>query len=281
MLAFSEEQCHQLDSAEEAGLRAIELRADEAWAHHALAHVWESQDRIAHGIRFLTARSSSWNERSVFIREHNWWHLAMLHLDRGETRRVLEIYDQNLWGTWPEFAQEQIGAISALWRLELHGVDVGGRWQALAEKVVERGIEHLLPFHDLHFVYALARAGRVKSTETFLRSLATYATEARDSVWSMVAFPAAQAVVAHARNEHSRAAMLMLPLIGQLQKLGGSHSQRDVLLMSWIHSALASSEHSSIEAVLTRRAKSRAGLGSLRRFIRLAQRNSSRLLQAA
>lgn len=281
MLAFAEEQCHQLDAAESAGMRAIELRADEAWAHHALAHVFESQGRIAHAVRFLTPKAPGWNERSIFIREHNWWHLAMFHLDRGDPRRVLEIYDRHLWGTWPEFAQEQIGAVSALWRLELHGVDVGARWQTVAAKVEERGIEHVLPFHDLHFVYALARAGRTQATETFLRSLARYALEARDSVWSMVAFPAAQAVVAHARGEYSRAAMLMLPLIGQLQRLGGSHAQRDVLLMSWIHATLASSEFTSVEAILARRAKSRAGLGSLKRFVRRTQRSSSRLLQAA
>lgn len=281
MLSFAEEQCHQLDAAERAGMRAIELRADEAWGHHALAHVFESQDRTAHAIRFLTSLASGWNQRSVFIREHNWWHLAMLHLDRGETKRVLEIYDQHLWGTWPEFAQEQIGAISALWRLELHGVDVGARWQVVAAKVLERGVEHVLPFHDLHFVYALARAGKTNATQTFLRSMVHHAVEARDSVWTMVAFPAAQAIVAHARGEYSRAAMLLLPLIGQLQRLGGSHTQRDVLLMSWIHSALASRGYSSVESVLARRAKSRAGLGSLKRFTRLARRHSSRLLQAA
>lgn len=281
MLSFAEEQCHQLEASESAGLRAIELRSSDPWAQHALAHVFESQDRSAHAIRFLTPMAQGWQDRSVFIREHNWWHLAMFHLDRGETRRVLEIYDRHLWGTWPEFAQEQIGAISALWRLELHGVDVGARWQLLAGKVAERGCEHVLPFHDLHFVFAMARAGRTAATETFLRSLAKYALEARDGVWSMVAFPAAQAVVAHARGEHSHAAMLLLPLLGQLQRLGGSHSQRDVLLMSWIHSALASGEHSPVETVLTRRAKARAGLGSLKRFVRQTRRNSSRLLQAA
>jgi hypothetical protein len=281
MLSFAEEQCHQLDAAEGAGSRAIDLRDDDVWAHHALAHVFESQDRGTHAIRFLTPKAPSWNDRGIFIREHNWWHLAMFHLDRGETRRVLEIYDRHLWGTWPEFAQEQIGAISALWRLELHGADVGARWQTVAGKIVERGCEHVLPFHDLHYIYALARAGRTAATETFLRSLARYALEAREDVWTMVAFPAAQAIVAHARGEHARAAMLFLPLIGQLHRLGGSHSQRDVMLMAWIHSALASSAYSSVEAVLMRRAKSRARLGSLNRFMRLAQRNSSRLLKAA
>lgn len=281
MLAFAEEQCHQLDAAEQAALRAIELRTDEAWAHHALAHVYESQDRGADAIRFLTSKSEGWSSRSVFVREHNWWHLAMFHLDRSEPRRVLEIFDRHLWGTWPEFAQEQIGAVSALWRLELHGIDVGARWEAIAAKVAERGIEHVLPFHDLHFVYALARAGRTSLTDKFMRSLAQCAIEARDSVWTMVAFPVAQGIVAYARGEYSRAAMLLLPLLGQLHRLGGSHAQRDVFLMVWLDAALRSREYSSVESVLTRRVKFRAGVGSMKRFIRKLQRVSPRLLQAA
>jgi tetratricopeptide (TPR) repeat protein len=279
MLAFAEEQCHRFGWAEDAAQKALARKPGDPWAQHALAHVYESIDRTGEAIGLLTRSAPGWSDRSIFIREHNWWHLALLHLDAGDASRALAIYDEQLWGTWPEFAQEQIGAVSALWRLELAGADVGARWTAVAENVAARGPEHLLPFHDLHFVYALARAGRESDLESLLRSLARHAAAATESAWPVVALPAAQALVAHARGEHGRAALLMLPVLGQLQRIGGSHAQRDVFLKAWIKSAMASGERSAVEDMLKARARHRAGIGSIRRFI--ARQARPRLRHAA
>jgi tetratricopeptide (TPR) repeat protein len=273
MLAFAEEQCHRTEMALEAAFHGLSLCPTDPWAHHAIAHAYESQDRTKDAIKFLTARAPGWESRSIFIREHNWWHLAQFHLDQGEYVRVLEIYDDHLWGTWPEFAQEQVGAVSALWRLELMGVDVGARWQAVAGKIAERGHEHVLPFHDLHFLYALARSGDSELVESFLHSLAQHAIASRDSVWPRVAYPVARALVAHARGRYDHASLLLLPLLGQLHHLGGSHSQRDVLLQTWIHSSLRAHEYSSVDDALRRYVRHRADLGSMRRFVRHARRH--------
>jgi hypothetical protein len=271
MLAFGEEQCHRLEAAEDAALHAYSLKQSDPWAHHAIAHVYESQDRTRDAIRFLHEQSQGWVDRSIFVRGHNWWHLALFHLDRGEHHSVLDIYDDHLFGIWPEFGQEQVGAISALWRLEMMGVDVGHRWQPLAKKIAERGFEHILPFHDLHFVYALARAGKTKLTDEFLHSLAMHAVASQDDVWATIAAPAAQALVAFARGQYARASLTLQSLLGQLHRIGGSHAQRDVFLQTWIVAALKAREHTTLEDVLTRCARHRAGLGTMRRFIRYAR----------
>ncbi len=283
MLAFAEEQCHRVGAAEEAAMRAMALKPTDPWTHHALAHVFETQDRVAEGVAFLTAHAPAWDDRSIFVRGHNWWHLAQLHVDRDHHAEALKIYDQRIWGIWPEFAQEQIGATSALWRLELAGIDVGGRWAAVADKIAARGREHILPFHDLHFVYALARGGYRTETADFLRSLAHHAAEATESVWSVVALPVAQAVAAHARGDHARAAMLLLPMLGNFHRLGGSHAQRDVLIRTWIDAAMRSGSSADVEAFLATRVPSRAGIGSMKRFLRRIQKlhRTSRFLRAA
>jgi hypothetical protein len=71
--------------------------------------------------------------------------------------------------------------------------------------------------------------------------------------------------------------------LGQLHRLGGSHAQRDVLLQTWIYTAIRSGEHSAVEEVLTRRVKHRAEIGSLRRFIRQQREHAKarRFLRAA
>ncbi len=271
MLAFGEEQCHRLEAAEDAALYAHSLKQTDPWAHHAIAHVYESQDRSRDAIRFLKDHARGWEDRSIFVRGHNWWHLALFHLDRGDNDRALEIYDNHLWGIWPEFAQEQVGAVSALWRLEMMGVDAGHRWQGLSEKIAERGFEHILPFHDLHFAYALARAGKAKQADMFLHSLAIHAVASHDDIWATIVLPAAEGLVAFARGQYARAALTLEPLLGQLHRIGGSHAQRDVFLQSWIVATLKARAYTKIEDVLTRCARHRASLGAMRRFIRYAR----------
>ena len=51
-------------------------------------------------------------------------------------------------------------AIATRLRLELHGAEVGDRWQAIADQLQPRVGEHFLPFQNLHYVYALARSRR-------------------------------------------------------------------------------------------------------------------------
>ncbi len=267
MLAFALEQSLRTYNAEDAALRALSLKASDPWAHHALAHAYETTDRLTDGIHFLESAAPSWRDRGIFIREHNWWHLAQFHLDRGDYGQTLEIHDRELWGPWPEFPQEQIGAISSLWRLELNGAAAGSRWDSIAAKVAERGPEHILPFQDIHFAYALARAGMSNELEDFLRSLKQFATRSRDRRWARIAMPVVQGVVAHARGQYARASELLFPTLDNLQQLGGSHSQRDVILYAWIHASSISNNRLPAEEDFPQSAADRAGVGSMQRFI--------------
>lgn len=50
MIAFGLEQCHRLEEAEVAGRRAVEMNRHDPWAHHAVAHVMETQGRKTRGL---------------------------------------------------------------------------------------------------------------------------------------------------------------------------------------------------------------------------------------
>lgn len=256
MLAFGQEQMYHLDKAEESSRMALSLNPEEAWAQHALAHVFETRGQVDEGIDFLTQASPGWTDRSIFMREHNYWHLALFHLDRDEPETALKIFDQCLWGEWPEFAQEQIGAVSMLWRLELRGAQIGSRWQPVIEKILERGHEHIWPFHDLHYVYALSRAETGKAAAEFLSSIDRMAAD-RGGVWADVAAPAARAVNAHATGRHHEAAETLAPILNDLHTIGGSHAQRDIFVQTWIDAALHANQHSAVEHVLQSRAHAR------------------------
>lgn len=233
LFAFALEQNHRLDEAEAAGHRACELAIDDAWAHHAVAHVLETQGRAKEGARWLDHCSHTWEKKGVFIRDHNWWHAGLFQIALGREDLALKIYDERLWGAWPEFPQEQIGAVSMLWRLEMRGVDVGDRWTPVVAQARRRAGEHILPFHDLHYLYALARAGHEGEACEFMASLKAHAEAApagAKDFWRGVGIPAAEGVLAFAKDDCERAAGSLARALPELHLAGGSHAQRHVFV---------------------------------------------------
>lgn len=233
MIAFALEQNHRLDEAEEEGLRASEIAIDDAWAHHAVAHVMETEGRARDGARWLDHCSHTWDRKGVFIRDHNWWHAALFRISLGRLQDALDIYDARLWGAWPEFPQEQIGAVSMLWRLEMRGVDVGARWAPVLEQVRRRAGEHILPFHDLHYLYALARAGEPGEADLLLDSLTRHAEASVDpyrEFWRETGMPAARAVRAFAAGDYAASAEGFARALPRLERVGGSHAQRHLFV---------------------------------------------------
>lgn len=226
LIAFALEQNHHLGAAEEEGVRAVEIAIDDAWAQHAVAHVMDSQGRARDGARWLDHCAHTWARKGVFIRDHNWWHAALFQLALGAHDEALKIFDDHLWGAWPEFPQEQIGAISMLWRLELRGVDVGARWAPIVAQVRARVSEHIFPFHNLHYLYALARAGEAGEAERFFHAMKTH----RDADWAAHALPAGDALLAFVRGRYDEAAQGLTKLLPALHRIGGSHAQRHVFV---------------------------------------------------
>lgn len=276
MLAFGYEECHRLAEAEGEARRAIELRRDEAWAHHALAHVLLAEDRAEEGIAFLAAVADTWEGRNPFIVTHNWWHQTLLLLDRDRTEEALALYDSRVFALEPSWGQIQAGAVSLLLRLELHGVDVGDRWQKLAPYLATPDQRHIEPFIDLHLVLGLARAGHAE-TEAVLAGIADRAASAHDATrtaWAEVALPVARALVAFARGDHQGCVRDLSPVLPRLHEIGGSHAQRDLFEQILIASLLRAGRLAQAQRMLALR-------HALNPRVPMTQRLLARVLAAA
>lgn len=242
MIAFGLEQCHRLQEAEDWGRRATAMNRHNPWAHHAVAHVMETQGRLDEGIAWMESLKDTWENCNSMLYTHNWWHIALYYLEKEDIQKVLSLYDQYIWGrAWQESSKDQVGAISLLLRLELRGVEVGNRWPEIAAYLVSRIHEHALPFQDLHYVYALSRAGQDELVTEMLLSMQAYAKTVKSyiqQVWIEVAVPAAKGMVAHARGDWQRAIAQLRPTLPRLHEIGGSHAQRDlfeqVYLDAWL-----------------------------------------------
>lgn len=223
MRAFALDQCGRHAAAEAAALLAIEIAPD-PWAHHALAHVMDSQGRHGEGRRWMRDHADAWEGCTSFLYTHNWWHAALFHLALGDADGALDLYHGRVWGVRKDYAQDQINAISLLARLELHGIDVGDRWQELADYVRPRCRDALDGFLDLHYVYALARAGAKTDVTALLGARRMAAL--RGAPHDRFALAAATGLAAFASGRRGEAARRLDKVAPSLVLLGGSTVQR-------------------------------------------------------
>ncbi|MDF0729279.1 tetratricopeptide repeat protein [Pseudomonas entomophila] len=252
MLAFAYEQCHLLEEAEASARQALALQANEPWAQHALAHVMLTQGRIEEGIAFLEGVTHHWDGLNSFMYTHNWWHLALFQLGRGDHAQVLAIYDRHVWGILPEYSQDQVGAVSLLARLELAGVDVGARWQALLPYLRQRQGDTVQPLLSLQYLYGLARADAPQAERLLaaLRERAHQAPTFSRATWAEVTVPLAEALLHHARGEHERALVLFGGAMPRLNEIGGSHAQRDLFAQIELDARLRAGDWVGAQQVL-------------------------------
>lgn len=254
MAAFAWEQCHLLPQAEAAARHAIALRHKEPWAHHALAHVLLTQGRLQEGLDFMRAVSPTWTGLNSFMLTHNWWHTALFAMEFDRADEVLALYDQRVWGVACDYSQDQIGAVSLLARLELAGVDVGQRWQGLADHLAKRGVDLVLPFLDLQYLYGLARAGRPQA-DSHLAAIDTHAQRPETAaVWREVALPAAHGLMAHARGDHANAVRHLGSALPRMLEVGGSHAQRDLFEQIHLDALVRSGQWVGAQNILQQRA---------------------------
>lgn len=272
MAAFGYEQCHLMREAESSARRAISMERKEPWAHHALGHVMLTEGRLTEGLTFMRSVSDTWVGLNSFMVTHNWWHVALFLIDLGRDVEALEIYDRQVWGVVKAYSQDQIGAVSLLARFELAGIDVGDRWQDLADHLALRLDDHVLPFLDLQYLYGLARAGRPEA-DVLLSHIEAFAPSAplsTRSAWQRVCVPAAHGLRAHARGDYASAIEGLGLALPRLIEIGGSHAQRDLFEQVYLDALI----RSGTEATLT------AAQGILQRQVN-GQPESTRLRQQA
>ncbi|MBW4426535.1 MAG: tetratricopeptide repeat protein [Nostoc desertorum CM1-VF14] len=241
MVAFGLEQCHQLEAAEKMAREAIALNRYDPWAHHALAHVMETQGRVNEGIAWMESFADTWKNCNSMLYTHNWWHIALYYLEQKNYQKVASLYDNHIWERAnKQSPKDQVGAISLLLRLELRGVNVGKRWQSIIPYLYSRIDEHALPFQDLHYVYALAKAGHTGWVNEMLQSMHDHALSINPFLqksWLEVAIPAARGMVAHAKGDFNTAVTELKLVLPRLYEIGGSHAQR-VLFEEIYHDAV-------------------------------------------
>lgn len=254
MHAFGLEETALYDRAEAAGRRAVELEPRNNWAQHAVAHVLEMQDRRAEGVVWMTQDNTAWVPESL-LAVHNWWHLGLFHLGLGDVEAALALYDGPIYGTASDMPFDMADAAAMLWRLKLMGVDVGDRWDRLAQ-VYAASPRGQYAFDDAHAMMAFVGAGREAEAQAVLAAQTTAADGPGDNAVfaAEVGRPVCEALWAFGRGDAPRAVDLLRNVRHRLPRFGGSHAQRDVFDLTLIEAARQSGEQSLERALRAERA---------------------------
>jgi tetratricopeptide (TPR) repeat protein len=228
--AFALEEHGFYEAAEAAGQRAVRLQPDDAWGLHAVSHVHEMRGDTAAGIAWLEEGRSSWSRCNNFA-FHMAWHLALLHLERGDHEQVLKIYDEEVRPQQTDDFRDMANAVSLLWRLNQTGVDVGSRWADLAEIALKRRHDTTLVFASLHTLAALVAIGEYTGVRDILSGLERKAAGNGDQaqVAAQVGLPLAR-IIAGMSTAADR--QMLDQLVLNIPMIGGSNAQRDFFLLA-------------------------------------------------
>lgn len=238
--AFALEQAGHAELAHRFARRAIDVNPErDPWAQHALVHALLSMDQTVEARAFLHSVSHSWDRCSSFMLTHNWWHLALIELELGNKTAALALFDERVWGERKGHAQDQINAISLLFRMEMQGVQLAARWDDIATYIEGRVTDRVNGFLDLHYLITLLKSGRTDAAMRLTKLLQS----------DRVAGAIAKSIQSYFAENYGEAAAALAPVCHHLSELGGSNVQRELFESIFVDSV----ERSSCQSTSTAR----------------------------
>lgn len=233
MYAFGLEESGEYDKAERYGRMAVERNPADAWSVHSIAHVLEMTERHDEGITWVKGLEEHWSTVNNF-RFHLHWHRCLFHLERGEFDTVLRLYDEQIVSDIASnFYLDICNASSLLWRLEMFGVDVGGRWAELAAVAKEHVRDSDLIFVSLHYLMALVAGGDKQAADEMIANIEKWSqlSDTQAQICADSGLALAKALRLARERKYAAAAQLIEPVKYALDKIGGSKAQRDLFHM--------------------------------------------------
>jgi len=230
MYAFGLEEAGRYARAEAFARRALELEPRDVRAHHAVAHVYEMRGEAARGIRWAEERRAYWDDGSA-VAVHNWWHVALFQLALGRRAAALAIYDARIRPALGGALSALIDASALLWRFELAGEGVGGRWRELAGHWAPHAEDAYCAFSDLHAMMAFAAGGRRASAAALLAAQRRRIGQGgiNGAMTRLVGLPACRALLAFGEERYREAEALLAALPSRAHRLGGSRAQHGIV----------------------------------------------------
>ena len=250
-LGWSLTEAGRLDEGLRHTERALDIRPRNANAAHALAHARFDRGEIAEGRRFLEGFLPGY-DRSGLLNGHIGWHLALFALEQGDSATAHAVYEERLRpevSTAPPL-NTMTDAVSLLWRFTLRGEALPGNDVAAYGRA--RFGQPGLAFADLHMAMLEAMSGQASALALRIERLDVMLAEDRLAAGSVV--PAlCRGIAAFAAGADAEAADILVPLLPEVVRIGGSGAQRDMVTDTAIAACLRAGRNADAQAILRRR----------------------------
>ena len=239
--------------------RALALNPENANAIHGRAHGYYEQGAAAEGEAFIAAWLPSY-DCSAVLHGHLAWHQALFALQRDDADQALAIYEDAVGpkasAALPLFTMID-GASFAL-RSMLHGRPLPSTARReLADYAARHFPKAGVPFANAHLAMAYSCVGD-EAALARLRDEVVALLEAGRQASGTVVLRVCDAIGAYAAGDYATAATLLDAALPELERMGGSHAQRDVFIDLAIVAHCAASS-AKARTIAERRWAQRAG----------------------
>jgi tetratricopeptide (TPR) repeat protein len=250
--AFVNHEMNLLDEARRLAEASLERQPRNATGAHPLAHVYFESNDHGGGVGFLADWITHYDRAAPFYC-HLSWHLALFELAQGNTRRVLELYEDAISPAVAHSRSTLLDSASLLWRYEIFGCEPKRElpWADVCAYVAKAAPTPGMAFLDAHAALAFVGMGDAEALARLISSLETLAVD-RPLVAEVV-LPLARGLDAFGQGGYAEAIGWLEPLDGQLVRVGGSHAQWEVFEDTLLQAYLRAGQFERAEALLRRR----------------------------
>lgn len=239
MYGFVLNEFKQPKEAEKYTSKALNINPCDCWSTHATAHILVETNRAEEGIKFMEKNETKWTT-GTFLLEHNYWHWALFHLDKGDYESVIGILDDYIISECcPGTSFALCDASSLLYRLEMEGVPTGKRWETINS--LWNPSEHASVFIEVHMMMNHLCAKDYESANSLLESCEKFISEGKGTSWEVtkeVGVSLCEAMIAFDKAKYDDVVELLLPVRDDVIRIGGSNAQRDVFNLLLTHAAI-------------------------------------------
>ena len=175
----------------------------------------------------------------------------MLQIDLGDTDTALDLYDIRLVDDERVDAEALADRVSALARFALLDVDVGYRWPVLAKLWEPMMFDARSPFNDLHALLTF----HYSNLGDLAQALVECVRSEYDRTIPMMRVGASviEGVDALFQGDNDAALASLQDHFSEVNLIGGSHAQRDLVSQITLEAAVRAGEWASARAMLKER----------------------------
>jgi hypothetical protein len=228
---------------------------------HASAHLCYEAGETDAGRAFLTSWLPTY-PREGGLYSHLSWHLAMGHVEAGDTAAALRLFREAFGpGVHSGPLRGKVtDAVSFLWRWELagHPRDADS-WRIMHDFATGAFPRAGVAFCDMHIALAQVVAGNGVGLEACARQIDELARKSRYPSGPLVP-AAARGFAAVERGDFATAIEALEPIAGELERIGGSRAQLDLVEFTLLKAYLGADRPDEARRMLRGRSRGSSSL---------------------